>query len=85
MSACRLAFHPKVKKSQNNCSAPGGFGLEGTRKAGVVLNIRVQEAEKLSLEEIRRFVEATEAIRFAGEEARTGVRLDRARQLTVRD
>jgi transposase InsO family protein len=31
------------------------------------LNISVQEAEKLSLEEIRRFVEASEAIRFAGE------------------
>jgi hypothetical protein len=31
------------------------------------LNIRVQDAEKLSLEEIRRFVEASEAIRFAGE------------------
>jgi hypothetical protein len=31
------------------------------------LNISVQEAEKLSLEEIRRFVEAREAIRFAGE------------------
>jgi transposase InsO family protein len=31
------------------------------------LNISVQEAEKLSLEEIRRFVEASETIRFAGE------------------
>jgi AraC-like DNA-binding protein len=31
------------------------------------LNISVQEAEKLSLEEIRRFVEASEAIQFAGE------------------
>jgi transposase InsO family protein len=31
------------------------------------LNISVQEAEKLSLEEIRRFVEASEATRFAGE------------------
>jgi transposase InsO family protein len=31
------------------------------------LNISVQEAEKLSLEEIRRFIEASEAIRFAGE------------------
>jgi transposase InsO family protein len=31
------------------------------------LNISVQEAERLSLEEIRRFVEASEGIRFAGE------------------
>ena len=31
------------------------------------MNISVQEAEKLSLEEIRRFVEASEAIQFAGE------------------
>jgi transposase InsO family protein len=31
------------------------------------LNISVQEAEKLSLEEIRRFVDASEPIRFAGE------------------
>jgi predicted DNA-binding transcriptional regulator AlpA len=31
------------------------------------LNISVQETEKLSLEEIRRFVEASEAIQLAGE------------------
>jgi predicted DNA-binding transcriptional regulator AlpA len=31
------------------------------------LNISVQEAEKLSLEEIRRLLEASEGIRFAGE------------------
>jgi hypothetical protein len=30
------------------------------------LNISVQEAEKLSLEEIRRLLEASEAIRFVG-------------------
>jgi hypothetical protein len=52
---------------QDEPESKGGFRYEISLKglASWRLNIGVHQAEKLSLEEIRRFIEAREAIRFA--------------------